>query len=138
MFRWMGRTLASLVGIVLTNYGLWIFVINITGALAGTVYDPWWILPAILLAGVFAATGGVLFVLSFLARSVPHETCACLGCRPHDPRVAAANRFDCDTPGRDPDDGSNPLCHIPLERSRETGHIRVMSRRLILGPNLGS
>lgn len=65
MFRWMGRTLASLVGIVLTNYGLWIFVINITGALAGTVYDPWWVLPIILLAGGFAATGGVLFVLSF-------------------------------------------------------------------------
>ena len=57
MFRWMGRTLASLVGIVLTNYGLWIFVINITGALAGTVYDPWWVLPAIILAGVFAETG---------------------------------------------------------------------------------
>ena len=65
MFRWMGRTLASLVGIALTNYGLWIFLVNIIGAFAGTVYDPWWVLPIILLAGGFAATGGVLFVLSF-------------------------------------------------------------------------
>jgi MFS family permease len=65
MFRWIGRAFAVFVGIVLTLYGVWIFLINIIGALGGTFSNPWWVLPMVLLAGVLAATGGVLFILSF-------------------------------------------------------------------------
>ncbi len=65
MFRWLGRAFAAFVGIVLTLYGVWIFLINIIGALGGTFSNPWWVLPMVLLAGVLAAIGGVLFVQSF-------------------------------------------------------------------------
>ena len=65
LLKWIGKTFARFVGLLIAVLGAWIFGANAYSAITGsTVYDPGWVLAVVLVAGALSTAGGVLFLLS--------------------------------------------------------------------------
>ena len=66
LLQWMGLMLARFVGLVFVLYGLLVFVGNLielfTGGSSETV---WWVWAWVLVSGLAALAGGVMFILTF-------------------------------------------------------------------------
>lgn len=66
LMQWMGRMLVRFVGLIFVIYGLLLFVGNTVELARGQVGDvPVWAIAWILVSGLAAVAGGILFILSF-------------------------------------------------------------------------
>ncbi len=65
LLRWMGRTFAKFVGLVIMILGAWVVIINIGEAFRSTGVYQGWILLWILGSGLAGAVGGLFYLVSF-------------------------------------------------------------------------
>lgn len=65
MLRWIGRTFARFVGLMIMILGAWVVIVNAGEAFTGTGGYRGWILAWIFCSGLAGAAGGLFYLVSF-------------------------------------------------------------------------